>query len=237
MNVVCRRSVGLIDSEVKGRLFRGLAAVFDSPWDKSLTEQYGYEEIVKRGAFRKALARGDNVPLLLEHNQHQMLGTTQSGNVRISEDAKGLAVEAKLPDNYLGEYARSLIEAGDMRGMSYGIQLNKQTDHKLLRVAGQLPRLLVVGAQRMLDVSLTWSPAYNATTAELRSQGFVATPLQELLGGQETQTEPAAAEESPDEEPEAWWGDSPAEAEEPPPAEPTNVPYWERWAQQIEREC
>lgn len=233
-----RRAATLVDHDMKGRVFRGLAAVFDAPWHKSLTEKFGYVEVVKRGAFRKALASGDNIPFLLEHNQQQLLGTTQSGNVKISEDAKGLVVEATLPENYLGEYARSLIAAGDMKGMSYGLDLDPRRDVLAIqnRYSQNTPiTRAVVGAKRLIDVSLTWTPAYEATTVDLRSKAFVVSPLQEANGGTETQTVGAAGEESPGEEPESWWGESPAEAEEVPVAE-EHVPAWERLARQIERE-
>ena len=232
MNVE-RRSVELVDAEMKGRLFRGYAAVFDTPWSDRLTEATGYVEKVARGVFRKALSRSNNVPLLLEHDPHQLLATTQSGNLRIKEDGKGLLTEAKLPDNALAEYARSLIDAGDMRGMSYGVTLDPRRDTMLVKEGNVFVRR-ITGVQELLDVSLTWQPAYTATSVELRSTGFVATPLQELLGGTEPQAETAAMEEAPDEDAEAWWGEQPAEADTS--TEQEQVPYWERLARQIERE-
>lgn len=228
-----RRSVELVDAEMKGRLFRGYAAVFDTPWNEKLTEATGYVEKVARGVFRKALTRSDNVPLLLEHDPHQLLATTQSGNLRLKEDGRGLLTEAKLPDNALAEYARSLIDAGDMRGMSYGVSLDPRTDTMLVKDGNVWVRT-ITGVKELLDVSLTWQPAYTATSVELRSTGFVATPLQELLGGTETQAETAAVEESPDEDAEAWWGDDPADTDAS--SEEPQVPYWERLARQIERE-
>jgi HK97 family phage prohead protease len=226
-----RRSVNLVDAEVKGRIFRGLAAVFDTPWSDRLTEAAGYREVVKRGAFRKALSKGDNIPFLLEHDPHQLLGTTQSGNVKIREDARGLLVEATLPDNPLSQYARSLIDAGDMRGMSYGIALDPKQDTMLTR-EGNVWTRAIIGAKQLLDVSLTWQPAYSATEVSLRSTGFVATPLQELLGGLETQTEDTAAEPSPD-EPGAEWVDAPAAAAEPAEG---SKPWWESYIDQLEKE-
>jgi Escherichia/Staphylococcus phage prohead protease len=207
-----RRSVNLVDADVKGRIFRGYAAVFDTPWSDRLTEAAGYVEKVNRGVFRKALGASDNVPLLLEHDQHQLLGTTQSGNVKLREDGRGLLTEATLPDNYLGEYARSLIAAGDLKGMSYGITLDPKKDTMLTR-DGNVWTRTIIGVKQLLDVSLTWQPAYQATTVELRTAGFVATPLQELLGGLETQTEDTATESSPDEQG-SWWGSEPP-AEDP----------------------
>jgi HK97 family phage prohead protease len=226
-----RRSVNLVDAEVKGRMFRGYAAVFDTPWSEELINATGYVEKVARGMFRKALGNTSNVPFLLEHAPLMLLATTKSGNLRVKEDGPGLLTEAKLPDNHLGEYARSMVDSGDMKGMSYGVELYPKKD-TMLSKEGNVWVRTVTSARRLLDVSLTWQPAYTATTAELRSTGFVATPLQELLGGPETQTEPAAAEESPDEQ-ESWWGDEPDP--DSTPAEGSK-PWWESYIDQLEKE-
>lgn len=231
------RSVSLVDAEVKGNLFRGYAAVFDTPWNDRLIEATGYVEKVSRGVFRKALAGGADVPLLLEHDGRKLLGTTGSGNVRLKEDGKGLLTEAKLPDNYLGEYARSMIEAGDLKGMSYGIALDPKRDTIMTRSGNTWTRT-IANVQRMLDVSLTWEPAYLATGEglELRSTGFVATPLQELIGGVESQTDGAASGGTPGDG-EAWWGDDDAPGDQAPPAPPADTrPWYDVYCDELERE-
>ena len=224
-----RRSVNLVDAEVKGRIFRGYAAVFDTPWSDELIRATGYVEVVRRGMFRKALANTDNVPFLLEHDGHKLLATTASGNLRVKEDGNGLLSEAKLPDNYLGEYARSLVEAGDLKGMSYGVEIDPAKDTMLSKMDGVVTRT-VMSARKLLDVSLTWQPAYTATTAELRSTGFVAPTLQEIGSGMEEQTADAATEEPPDDDA-AWWAEKPADAA---PSDLTR-PWWDTYADELER--
>jgi len=188
------RSAELVDAEIKGRTVRGYAAVYDSPWNDRLVEQMGYVEQIARGAFRKALSRSDNVPLLWQHERRDMLATTGAGTLRLKEDGRGVALEADLPDNPLGEYAASMIERGDVRGMSYGIQTLPE-DSTMEQRDGVYHRILK-SAQRLLDVTLTYEPAYEAATVELRSMGFVALPLQEIVGGTEEQPDEAAAEKS-----------------------------------------
>lgn len=219
-----RRSVELVDAELKGHNFRGYAAVFDAPWSDALTEEYGYVEEIRHGTFRKALAAKNDVPLLWQHDANQLLATTKSGALKLEEDGKGLLVQAKLPKTGLGEYVRELVERGDVRGMSYGRDAGAN-DQTFERRGGVIYRV-VRGAQKLIDVTLTWQPAYPGTNVELRS-GFVATPLQELLDGAETQIEDAAAESPPDDE--AWWGEEPPE---PSAADPR--PWWESYIQQIE---
>lgn len=200
------RSVDLVDADVKGRVFRGYAAVFNTPWNDTLTQATGYIEKLKPGVFRKAIPTSGDIPLLWQHDRNQLLATTGSGDVKIREDGKGLLTEATLPSNHLADYVLSLVESRNVRGMSYGIQLDPKRDVMLQRDGSGIYTKTVIGARRLLDVSLTWEPAYTATTAELRSTGFVAVPLQELLGGEEPQTEDAVAEQPPDDgEPDAWW--------------------------------
>lgn len=172
--------------------FRGYAAVFEAPWNDSLIEKMGYVETVARGAFRKALQVGNNVPLLWQHERRDMLATTKSGNLKIREDGKGLLVEAKLPRNPLGEYVRSMIEAGDVRGMSYGIQVDPGAN-RITRNGGKYERR-VAHVKRLIDTTLTWEPAYEATEVELRAEAFTALPLQELVDGVEEQIDEAAPE-------------------------------------------
>jgi hypothetical protein len=186
------RSASLVDAEVKGRTVAGYAAVYDSPWNERLIEELGYVETLARGAFRKALGRSKNVPLLWQHEHRDMLATTGAGTLRLREDGRGLAFEADLPDNPLGEYVRSMVERGDVGGMSYGIQ-SRPEDSTVTEVRGQYQRR-INDVHRLLDVSLTYEPSYEAATVELRSTGFAALSLQEILGGMEEQTEDAAAE-------------------------------------------
>jgi uncharacterized protein len=222
------RSVEFRDVELRDMNFRGYAAVFDTPWNDRLTEETGYIEKVKPGAFRKALARTEDVPLLWQHDRHQLLATTKANTLQLKEDHRGLLVEARLPKTGLGEYAREMIERGDVRGMSYGREFGP-SDTKLENRSGVYYRL-VTGAKRLLDVSLTWEPAYASTQVELRSAGFVAVPLQELLVAEESESKQAVTEPPPDEDkPEAWW-----EAEEPAEAEGESKPSTQWWEKEID---
>lgn len=185
------RSAALVDAEVKGRTVRGHAAVYDTPWSDALIEQTGYIEEVARGAFRKALTRSGNIPLLWQHERRDMLATTQAGTLRLKDEPTALYFEGDLPENPLGDYVLSMVERGDVRGMSYGIATTR-ADSKMERRGERYVRR-VIGAQKILDVSLTYEPSYDAATVELRSLGFAALPLQEIVVGNEAQGDEAVA--------------------------------------------
>lgn len=188
------RSASLVDVDTKGRTVHGFAAVYDTPWRDDAIEMMGYAEEVSRGAFRKALSRSPNVPLLWQHERRDMLATTGGNTMRLKDEPRGLHFEAELPENPLGDYVLSMIERGDVRGVSYGIE-TLPSDSTIERRAQQYVRR-VTNAQRLLDVSLTYEPTYDAATVELRSLGFAALPLQELLDGNEAQVGPAVAEQA-----------------------------------------
>lgn len=188
------RSASLIDADIQGRTVRGFAAVYDSPWNDVLVEQMGYVESIARGAFRKALGRAGNVPLLREHRRHDMLATTRNKSLRLKDEAKGLYFEADLPKTQLGNDTLEQIKRGDVWGMSYGMATTAG-DSTFTRTTTP-PKRTINNIQRLLDVTLTYEPSYEAATVELRSQGFVAIPMQEIFDGAEEQIEEAAGETS-----------------------------------------
>lgn len=228
------RSAKFVDAEVKGFKMRGYAAVFDSPWNAALIERTGYVEKTARGTFRKALARSPRVPLRwLDHLNGDVLATTHAGTLKLREDGKGLEVRATLPESPLGEHARAMVERGDVSGMSYGIT-TLPSDSTVSRDSAGVYYRTITNAQEMLDVTLTWEPAYDSTSVELRTVGFAAVPLQALVQvGQEGQTEPDAAT-SPDEPP-GWWGDEPDESSAPAPVI-TRRRAWEIVIDELEKD-
>jgi HK97 family phage prohead protease len=179
------RSASVVDAELKGRTVKGYAAVYDTPWKDGLIESAGYVEEIARGAFRKALARAENIPLLWQHEPRDLLATTKAGTLRLKEDGRGLAFEADLPENTLGDYVLSMVESGDVGGMSYGME-STPSDSSIERRGGQIYRI-VRNIRRIIDTTMTYEPSYEAATVELRSMGFAALPLQEFPGGNEAQ--------------------------------------------------
>lgn len=196
------RTVGIKDADIKGRHFRGWAAVFDTPWSDALTVKNGYREQIARGAFRKALSHVNagryNVPLTREHDTNQLLATTRAGTLKLKEDGKGLLVEADLPNTQLGNETAELIKTGDLSGMSYHI-LSHPEDSKLERRDGTVHRI-IRGVRQLKDVTITWDPSWDPAETgpmvELRSAGFAALTLQELADGLEDQIGDAARETS-----------------------------------------
>lgn len=104
--------------EPGGRTLEGYAAVFDQA---TVIESYAgdYEEVVKRGAFRRTLQQRTPV-MQFDHGNDKRTGSTPIGAIEdLHEDAEGLFVRASLFDNDLVEPIRQAIEGQAIRGMSF----------------------------------------------------------------------------------------------------------------------
>ena len=99
----------------------GWASVTESPYDMSY-----YTETIKRGAFTKTLAERPDVQLLLNH-EGLPLARTMSGTLRLSEDDRGLHVDADLsPDDPDVQRLAPKVQRGDIDQMSFAFRATRQ---------------------------------------------------------------------------------------------------------------
>ena len=89
--------------------FAGYAAVFDRP-DKG-------GDIVRKGAFLRALERAGEVPLLWQHQAGAVIGRIE----HLSEDARGLRVIASVGDRR----AAGLLCSRKVDGLSFGYRVRE----------------------------------------------------------------------------------------------------------------
>ncbi|WP_141434390.1 HK97 family phage prohead protease [Bacillus sp. 03113] len=97
-------------------------------WEmKSVTMGYWkrFKEQFKRGAFSDSLTSDDQLALW-SHDTSQVLGRTKNGTLRLIEDEIGLRFELDLPNTTLGNDAYETIKRGDVDGVSFGFQMQKQ---------------------------------------------------------------------------------------------------------------
>lgn len=90
----------------------GYAALFDR------VDRGG--DIIRRGAFRSALARQASWPLLWQHRQEQMIGEVRYA----AEDRRGLRIIAEIggADAASGK-ARQMLAGGAVTGLSFGYRV------------------------------------------------------------------------------------------------------------------
>ena len=115
-------------------------------------------ETMKEGAFKKALARNDNVRVLLNHDKKRDLGGTKDGNLELEEDNIGLRARAKIYDKDVIDKARK----GDLVGWSFGFtdrDVDKSYDEK-----GLLHRAVKdLDLEEVSILDRTRTPAYKGT--------------------------------------------------------------------------
>jgi HK97 family phage prohead protease len=166
------RSVTFTDLDVTngGRSLDGYAAVYGQETDLGQ-----WTEVIVAPAFRGAPERSGNIPMLWDHNAGlPPLATTGGGTLEVQEDGRGLRVKAQIDERHmLGPTLMSMLERGDVKGMSFGFVARGPNSKAQMR-NGRLHRILK-GFDRLLDVSPTWDPAYSGTSAELRSLRQLAT--------------------------------------------------------------
>lgn len=156
------RSVsGTLRADSPGKL-SGYAAVFNA-----LSQDLGgFVEQIRAGAFAKSLKGGEPIRALLEHDNNKLLGSTRSGTLKLSEDAKGLRFELILPATSYAQDLGVLVERGDIAGMSFGFSVPPGGDAWEVR-DGQLTRDLI--DIRLSEVTVTANPAYADTSVAVRS--------------------------------------------------------------------
>ncbi len=178
-----------VDFEVRaegdGMSFTGYASVFNSPSQ----DLGGFIEYVAPGAFKRSLQSRNEVKLLWNHDSGEPLASLRGGTMSLTEDEYGLKVSAKLPNTTRGRDIAELLRTKVIDSMSFGFNVIKDTWSR----DGQTRTLDSV---RLFEVSIVSFPAYEATTAQVRSQPSInpdqlADALLKLESGEELDEENA----------------------------------------------
>lgn len=159
------------NAESKEAVAKGYAAVYDSEY-----ETEWMIEIIKKGAFSRAIREKDDCRSLVDHDPTLILGRTKSGTLRLSEDDKGLISETTFPAT---SYACDMVEKmsrGDVDGMSFGFIPVEETwgvkNGKLFRE---------IFSVELFDTSIVTYPAFKSTSVNLRSRADIMQSGQEYL--------------------------------------------------------
>lgn len=143
-------------AEGDGRTFTGYAAIFNSDSEP----MGGFTERIAPGAFRRSLtSHGWDIKLLANHDPGRVLGSTRAKTLRITENDRGLYVEATLPDNTDGRDIAESIRRGDIDSMSFGFTTQPGGD--TWSADGKIRTLTDV---KLYEVSIVAWPAYSSTT-------------------------------------------------------------------------
>lgn len=174
---------GLELREVNGNLsLSGWASVTERAYDMGY-----YEETIKRGAFAKTLSEKPDVQLLLNH-EGLPLARTLSGTLRLTEDERGLAVDADLnPDDPDVQRLMPKVQRGDIDQMSFAFRVTRQTwdeDYENREIAEvNIDRGDVSVVNQGANPATTFSMRDIAVRYELPGTAQFAAALAELRAG------------------------------------------------------
>lgn len=184
------KGIEIRESKTDGSI--GVLAGYAATFNQRSEVMYDFVEIVKPGAFKRSLDGGEDVRALAHHQSAGIIGRRSAKTLRVSEDAKGLAVEIDVPDTTVGRDLITLVKRGDITGMSFGFQ-TVQDNWTWEQLQGQ-PKLFI---RELIDVDLfevsavTW-PAYPSTSVEARSlEEFAKRVIAELKEAKSTAPAPA----------------------------------------------
>lgn len=151
------------------RALAGYAALFGVP-SSPIRGEGGpaFVEVIRRGAFARAIAEAQDVRALWNHDPALVLGRTGNGTLALSEDERGLAFTVTPPDTQWARDLVTLVERGDVSQCSFAFAA--RDDDWSVRDGQHLRELRDVA---LYDVGPVTFPAYGATSVAVRSTARV----------------------------------------------------------------
>jgi HK97 family phage prohead protease len=126
----------------------------------------GFVEEVKTSFFDRSKGNGwPDVMARYNHDDNQLLGTSDAGTLSLRIDSVGLDYEVNPPK--AAAYVVELVQRGDVRKSSFAFRVPAGGDEWALNDQGYPLRSLVSGI--LVDVAPVNSPAYVDTSTALRS--------------------------------------------------------------------
>lgn len=160
------RTVPIEELRSDKKTMRGIAIVFDSE-----TRIGHFDEVIRREAVEKALAREPDVRALWNHNNDFVIGRTKSGTLHLAIEQRGLAVEIEQPNTSLGEHFRESVRRGDVDSMSFGFVVLEE-NYTTRKGGRDLREVLDI---ELIEVSPVAFPAYTDTELTARGKKTSAT--------------------------------------------------------------
>ena len=149
-------------AEGDSRHVEGYASVFDSP-----SVDMGYREIISKGAFDGVIIVSDVLALLNHDERRGVLARSRKGvgSLKLEIDENGLKYAFEAPRTALGDELLESLKRGDISESSFAFTVaderwEKQADGTYIRYIDKV--------ERLYDVSPVYTPAYEATTCDLR---------------------------------------------------------------------
>lgn len=154
----------------------------------------GFIERIMPGAFDRAI-KEDDVRALFNHDANHVLGRTPN-TLKLTSDATGLRYDIVAPDTQFGRDLQTSIMRGDVTGSSFSFSIEDETWREVRDAAtNQTTVIREIRAVRLYDVGPVTFPAYEASTAGVRSESELAEArvrLEEFRAKQRRESESVA---------------------------------------------
>ena len=153
--------------EEQKMVVRGYASTFDEPYTLYETDDWRFDEVVDREAFKNT----DMTDVIMQYNHEGRVFARISNNtLNVEPDDHGLLIEADLGGTELGRQLYEEIRGGYTNKMSFGFTVDaddvldtKTRDGKALTVR------TIKSVRKLFDVSAVSIPANDATSISVRS--------------------------------------------------------------------
>ncbi len=93
---------------------------YGSVWNALSIDFGGWVERYMEGCYTRTLLNYPSIMGFWAHDSSQVLARTDSGTMRVTQDSTGLLCEYDIPDTNLGRDLLTLVERGDVTGLSVG---------------------------------------------------------------------------------------------------------------------
>jgi HK97 family phage prohead protease len=154
-----------------GRTLSGYAARFNQNSLPIPGAAGPFIEQLSPGCFSDALAVGDEIRALMDHDHKKILARRSNGSLRISEDNLGLAVEIDVPNTTYGNDLLACVDSGLIAGMSFSLFCIEDRWSQIT-VDGQVWALRTVLRADLDEVTATSIPAYPSTSLAVARSYF-----------------------------------------------------------------
>ncbi|MGB6250499.1 MAG: HK97 family phage prohead protease [Terriglobales bacterium] len=138
----------------------------------------GFRERVMPGAFRSALAAGQDCRCLFNHDASRVLGRVSNGTLKLSDTPEGLAFRCQLdPNNSQHRDLYASVKRGDINACSWAFKLNGENgddewDTDTDEEGRSYNRRTIRNVSNLFDVSVVTHPAYEGTSVAARQQAL-----------------------------------------------------------------
>jgi HK97 family phage prohead protease len=148
----------------------GYASVFNIPAQIGSGPNQ-FREVIRSGAFTRALSEGQDVVCLFNHNENMVLGRTTSGTLSLKQDQHGLWYSCQLPNTTTARDIHESIKRKDINGCSFAFTIpdGGQDWSEQRDPGGSYFIQRDITDLDLIDVSPVTHPAYGGTEVWARS--------------------------------------------------------------------